>query len=588
MRARVGLIALLAAAAATGEDRWCSCGVDPPGPPKDRQAVPYAGAPEDMRPFSHFTKPYYENYTKLVEYNGAARDLPAPDVSEVRIGFLGPVRDHPDQALGKRMLNGATLAIEEANARGGYCGKPFRLMVHNDGALWGSSSNEIVKMRYDDEVWAMLGSISGDSTHIGLRVSLKAEVPIVNSASTDPTIPETIIPWYLTTIQDDRVQSYTLARRIYTDLGLKRIALLRVNDRYGRFGVIKFRDASRRLGHPVVIEQKYMPGEMEFRRQLAVIAEADADGIVLWGDAAPAGAILKQMRAAGMKQRVFGSYRVLGDDLFHQAGDAAEGLEVVFPYDPTRDDPGWVVFRARYQKRFAAQPEAFASLSYDTMNILLGAVCRGGLNRGRIRDALTGLESYKGVTGEMAFDPNCKNVVPMYLATVRGGKATFRPYPMQMPYATVPEKPAYNGPAPADVPAGPLRIGIFGPKADETAAALAPGGKFAVTGITSELAWGKASRQLVDLIYEGHALALIATDRNSAHLAEQLAVKAMIPVLAISADRSLESVNIPWLFRLEPGTTPREALARLVAAAEKSGGNRGRLREALAASAIPR
>jgi branched-chain amino acid transport system substrate-binding protein len=36
-----------------------------------------------------------------------------------------------------------------------------------------------------------------------------------------------------------RVQSYTLARRIYTDLGLSKVALLRVNDRYGRFGVLK-------------------------------------------------------------------------------------------------------------------------------------------------------------------------------------------------------------------------------------------------------------------------------------------------------------------------------------------------------------
>ena len=97
-------------------------------------------------------------------------------------------------------------------------------------------------MVYDEKVWAMLGSISGDSTHIALRVSLRAELPIVNSAATDPTIPETIIPWILTTIQDDRVQSYTLARRIYTDLGLKRVALLRVNERYGRFGVVKFRE----------------------------------------------------------------------------------------------------------------------------------------------------------------------------------------------------------------------------------------------------------------------------------------------------------------------------------------------------------
>ena len=87
----------------------------------------------------------------------------------------------------------------------------------------------------------------------------------MNSASTDPTIPETIIPWYFTDIQDDRVQGYTLARHIYTELGLKRVALLRVNDRYGRFGVIKFRDASRRLGHPVVIEQKFLRGDTDFR-----------------------------------------------------------------------------------------------------------------------------------------------------------------------------------------------------------------------------------------------------------------------------------------------------------------------------------
>ena len=65
------------------------------------------------------------------------------------------------------MLHGAQLAVEEANARGGYGGKPFRLMLHNDydnwqakavygddrptdPTIWGSPSNEAVKMVYDD------------------------------------------------------------------------------------------------------------------------------------------------------------------------------------------------------------------------------------------------------------------------------------------------------------------------------------------------------------------------------------------------------------------------------------------------------
>src|ERR1022692_4410356 len=527
------LLALASAALLCAQTaNTCSCGANPPGPPPNREQHPYANAPEDMRPFSKFTVPYYENYGSLVQYNGAARDVPTvkpEDVNEVRIGFLGPVENHPDQRLGQAMLHGAQLAIEEANGRGAYGGKPFKLMVHNDQAIWGASSNEMVKMAYDDKVWAMLGSIGADSTHIALRVSLKAEVPIVNSASTDPTIPETIIPWYLTTIQDDRVQGYTLARRIYTDLGLSKVALLRVNDRYGRFGILKFKDAARRLGHPVTIEQKYLPGTTDFKRSLGIIADSDAQAIVIWGDQAPAAAILKQMRELGMKQRVFGSFRTIGAGMLDAAGPAAEGMEAVFPYDPNRDDPAWTGFRARFAKRFDRQPEVFASLAFDTMNVLLDAICRAGLNRGKIRDALAGLESYKGVTGEMAFDPNSKNIVPMYLATVHKGAIQYRRYSMEKPYATVGEGGvAYTGPPLADVGSGPLRLVVFGPAADRAASAakvravLEPlGGRYLLAPVDADKPWGQATTELVNLLYQGNAVGVIdrkSTRLNSSHL----------------------------------------------------------------------
>ena len=356
----VMLVAVLTGAAWAQTSVPCACGHNPPGPPAPRSLKPYTGAPEDLRPFSKYTPPYHEYYQDLVEYNGAARDIPDPDLkdlSEIRIGFLAPLYDHPDTVLGIRMLNGATMAIDEANAAGGYGGKPFRLITHNDydnwqmsksatvgaskdSAIWGAASNDAVRMIYDDKVWAMFGSISSESTHIALRLTLKAETPLVNSASTDPTIPETAIPWYFTDIQDDRLQGYTLARHIYTELGFKRVAILRVNDRYGRFGVLKFRDASRRLGHPVVIEQKFMPGDTDFRRQLQVIEDSRVDAIVLWTNVAPAAMILQQMQELGMKQRVFGSHRTIGDELVKLAGPAAEGFEAVFPYDPNPHRPG--------------------------------------------------------------------------------------------------------------------------------------------------------------------------------------------------------------------------------------------------------
>jgi ABC-type branched-subunit amino acid transport system substrate-binding protein len=586
---------LLAAGAALAQSPGvCSCGANPPGPPPTRTLEPYANEPEDMRPYSRFTKPYFENYTKTVEFNGPGRDLPAPDlkdITEVPIAFLGPVSEHRDEALGRMMLNGATLAIEEANAAGGYCGKPFKLLVHNDSAIWGASSNEIVKMTYDEKVWGMLGSISGDTTHIALRVSLKSELPIVNTAATDPTIPETIIPWTLTAIQDDRVQSYTLARRIYTELGFKRVALLRVNERYGRFGVIKFRDASRRLGHPIVIEQKYMPGDTDFHHQLSVIQDSNVDAVVLWADQVPAGNILKQMREMGMKQPVFGAFRVYGDEMLRIAGPAAEGLEFVFPYDPTRDDAIWTGFNVRFAQRFERPPEVFASLGYDGMRILLDSICRAGLNRARIRDVFYGLERYRGVTGEMIFDPNAKNIASLYLGKIRNGKAEFRREPMQKAYASINEEHvAYSGPPLSDIPEGEVRIGIFGPQADQLAAdpvlQRAAGPHYKLVGVGSEGTWGKASSALVEMIGQERLIGLIATDRNSSHLAEQLAVKMFVPLIALSADRSLTALNIPWIFRLPPDAGLEQAVRTIVDATEKAGANRECVRAVLAAGAV--
>ena len=591
----VMIAALLTCTAGAQNSNTCSCGSIPPGRPKPRTLQPYDNVPEDLRPYSKFVVPYYENYTDLVEYNGAARDLPDPDLKtldEIRIGFIGPLHDHPDQALGNRMLHGAQLAVDEANAAGGYCGKPFRLMLHNDSAIWGASSNEVVKMVYDEKVWAMFGAISGDTTHIALRMTLKAETPLVNSASTDPTIPETIIPWYFTDLQDDRVQGYTLARHIYTELGLKRVAILRVNDRYGRFGVLKFRDASRRLRHPVVIEQKFMPGDTDFRRQFRVIQDSGVDAIVLWTDIGPAAAILRQMQELGMKQRVFGSHRTIGEELVRLAGPAAEGFEAVFPYDPTQRTRAWLDFNRRFEERYQEKPDHFAALAYDAMQILLRSICRAGLNRGRIRDALTGIEKYEGVTGTMVFDPNCKNISPMFLARVHNGAIEYRRITMEKPYARVGEDGVqYAGPATPEMGAREV-VTVFGPHADQ--AVRSPdvvqlvedmnrsGLHLSLIGVPTEGSWGRASTGLVQAVYQGKTLGIIALDRNSSHLAEQIGVKAFVPVIAISADRTLTSANIPWIFRLPEGSPLPQAVQLFAQAIKASGANRGKVRDCLA------
>jgi substrate-binding family protein len=373
------------------------------------------------------------------------------------------------------------------------------------------------------------------------------------------------------------------------------------------------------LGHPVAIEQRFPAGTTDFRRELRSIQDSRVDGIVLWTDEAQTAMILRQMHELGMKQRVFGSYRTIGDDLIAQAGDLAEGFEAVFPYDASRTDPRWQKFNGDYAQKYSEKPEQFASLAYDAMNVLLGSICEAGLNKARIMDALAQVYEYDGVTGHMVFDTNSKNIAPMYLARVHNGMIEYRPasmdplpthseaspavpvpvpsaghasaYSVPVAYARVGEEGvSYSGPSVGDSVADEVRIAVFGPHAEEAiksaevAVALkaVQGQRVHLIAVPSDLSWGKASTGLVSAIFDQHALGLIALDRDSSHLAEQLAVKSFLPVLALSTDRALTSTNIPWIFRLPEGATLAQAVRCFVAAEQQAGPNAQRIRSVLA------
>jgi len=290
-----------------------------------------------------------------------------------------------------------------------------------------------------------------------------------------------------------------------------------------------------------------------------------------------------------MKQQVFGSHRTIGDELIKLAGPTAEGFEAVYPYDPNRNEALWVEFVARYESRYHEKPDHFAALAYDEMRILLDAICRAGLNKGRIRDALTGLTNYKGVTGAMVFDPNCKNIAPLYLGRIHNGQIEYRRITMEKPYAQVGENGVqFMGPASSNVTTD-LKIGIFGPHASEVVQSpeLLPllgntKAKASLIAIPSDVQWGRASNALVNAVYQDHVVAIIALDRDSSHLAEQIGVKAFVPVIAISSDRALTSTNIPWIFRLPQGTPLQQALRLVLDASAQVGPDRFAIRETLA------
>jgi len=397
----------------------------------------YAHTSQEVSPFRH-VEPFKEHFLLQMEYTGPGRAKPEPEhVDSVKLGFIGPImstvsvatggKSH-EEPMGIKMLQGARLAIEEANARGGYLKRnvPFEIAVSNDNGLWGASGNEIVKMAYRDKVWAILGTIDGANSHIAIRVALKAEIVMMNSGDTDPTFIETNIPWVFRCIGDDRQQGYFLVDYIYRKLGLKRLGIIRSSNRYGRFGVREIRDGSRRLGHPVALEMAYDLGLDDFSLHLDRLEQANVEGIVHWGDAVEGAKILNQMREMGMGQPFFACDRCLADEFVEIAGKNAECVICGSPWNPAGEDPTYLAFRQRFQKRFGELPETYAAHGYDGMSLLIWAVQVAGLNRAKIRDVLAyRTQPWPGVTGDVVFSAALDDLGDVFLAKREGGTWTY-------------------------------------------------------------------------------------------------------------------------------------------------------------------
>ena len=395
----------------------------------------YAHSSSDVEPYGG-VKPYKEHFLVQMEYAGSGRGIPEPEhVDTVKIGFLGPImptvsvatggKSHNEEALGIAMLRAIRMAIEEANAQGGYLKRkiPFELCIRNDNALWGASGSEVIHLAYKDNVWAIIGGIDGANTHIAIRVALKIEIPWMTPGDLDPTYIETNIPWVMRCIGDDRQLNYILVDYALRKLDCKRPAIIRSSNRYGRFGVREIRDSCRRLERPVVIEMAYKVGSQLFDLQLDRIQEYKPDVIFHWGNGDDAARVLNAIRTRGWKQPFLTCDRAVSDEFLKIAGENAEGAFCGYPWNPDRVDPKLDAFRKSFKERYGVDPDTYAAHAYDGANMLIWAIQTAGLNRAKIRDMLAyRTEPFQGVTGDIPLSSALDDAGEVFLTRYENGK----------------------------------------------------------------------------------------------------------------------------------------------------------------------
>lgn len=330
-------------------------------------------------------------------WRGPDEDL--RQLSEIRIGLF--VATSPDHPVGGPITRAAALAVDQINEAGGFDGIPVRLAVRWDDDPWRGGSKQVIKLVYEDSVWAVIGSVDGAATHIAEQVVTKAWLPLLSPASSDPTLTYIRIPWMFRLPPDDSRQAAIITARGIGPLSLTRVGLVTSDDHDGRVFADEMLARMRAAGMAPSFHFQVASSGADLEEMTKRIRSFSPDGLVIRLPRAETRSLLRRLRKARLRQPVM---------LPWIPGLRAADLETLYdgqlyyvqPF--SRGNSRYDQFARSYRERYGEDPTCAAAYAYDAVTLIVDALRQSGLNRARLRDAIAQNDRYHGVTGAISWD----------------------------------------------------------------------------------------------------------------------------------------------------------------------------------------
>ena len=269
--------------------------------------------------------------------SSGAESAPPASNEPIRIGVSGPLTG-PNARYGEQWKKGFDLALEEINGRGGINGRPLVYIFEDSQSDPKQSVLVAQKFVADERIIVELGDFSSSASMAASPIYQRAGVVQFGFTNSHPDFTKGgDYMWSNSTTQEQLAPA--MAEFAIKDVGLKRIAVLNINNDWGKVTAQLFDKAIKEMGAEVVASEAYLPDEKDFRSALTRVREAQPDGIALISYQADGALIAQQVESAGLKLPLVGASSLHSPDFIRLGGKAAEGTLIRAQFLPTNPDP---------------------------------------------------------------------------------------------------------------------------------------------------------------------------------------------------------------------------------------------------------
>lgn len=298
------------------------------------------------------------------------------------------------------IVNAAQACFDAVNAQGGVHGRRIRLVTMDDGYQPAHTARNVARMMDEDGVFALcnLTGTANVAAILPLLTQQNPPLPLIAPFTGADLVRSPALPHVFNIRASYGDEAEKLVQHL-TTLGVPRIAVLWVNNGFGKDGLAGVHKSMEKRGQKLIADASIQPDASDVQQAVATLGHRSPDAIIMITAGAPTVAFIKAYRGVSRATRFY-TLSVMGTQATLRAlGPEGVGVVVatVVPLPWSQSMPLAREYRAVLtQAGFAQHVSLLGMEAYLNAKVLVEGLRRAGrdLTRGRF---VEGLESLRRV-----------------------------------------------------------------------------------------------------------------------------------------------------------------------------------------------
>jgi len=326
---------------------------------------------------------------------------------------------------GTNFKNGVELAVKEINASGGILGKKIQTVTTDTQSNPGVAKG-LTQKAVDDNVFAIFGPVFSGSIMVSMAESRRAEVPNFTGGEA-ASITEQGNPYVFRTSFTQATAMPKVARYISEQAKLKSIAVIYVNNDFGKGGLDAIKKALANSPTKVLSEISTEPGQVDFSAAVLRAKQSNAEGVFAYSNEEESARLLRELRKQGWNKPIIGETTLTGQKVIELAGEAANGAIAHVGLTVDAPVPAIRAFKAKFESEYKYVSDHNGMKGYSGVYMLKAAIEKAGkLDRKAVAAAMKGLkvnvDKYPGALMYTEFDNKGDLDRMSFMVEVKNGK----------------------------------------------------------------------------------------------------------------------------------------------------------------------